>query len=395
VRTLAVVVGIAALVALPAASAKGPQPVLGIDWNSTPDTRLAWYDPSSLAKMPGRKAPLAGHTWPWAFSSDRSRLAIAGQEDAKQLRFVNARTMRVLGQVPLRYAGDVSFVTWVRPDRVLAYVQGYFDGKVVVVDAVQRRIERTIALSDRVAYGGGSFVGGLALLLGTYEGFSPAAVGVIDADGAVRSVTLGRISVGTSQPGTDSRFETRRPGFAVDPAGRRAFVVDADFTVAEVDLETLAVTYHTPSTRSLAKAVSGPLRVANWLGNGVLAVSGVDYNGEERGSAVGLRFIDANTWTRRLVDPRIASFDVGAGILVGTGPRQEGPHHYDVYGFDGRFRYGLDVERLQLLRVQGAYAYLCTPTGGALRVLDAPTGASLSVVQRPGCPTLLYGQSSS
>jgi hypothetical protein len=391
VRKLAGAVAIAALVGLPAASAKGPQPVLGIDWSSTTSARLAWFDPSSLAR---RKAPLAGHTLPWAFSSDRSRLAVAGQEDAKQLRFVNARTMRVLGQVPIRYAGDVRFVTWVGPDRVLAYVQAFFDGKIAVVDAAHTRLVRTTTLSDRMAYGGGRFAGGLALLLGKYDGFSPAVVGVIDADGAVRTVTLDRISVGTSQPGTESRFETRRPGFAVDPAGRRAFVVDADFTVAEIDLDTLAAKYHSPGTRLLAKAVNGPSREARWLGNEMLAVSGVDYNGDERGTAVGLRLIDTNTWTRRLVDPNVAWFDVGDGILVGTRPWQDGSHHYDVYGFDGRLRYGLDVERLQSLSVQGAYAYLCTTAGDMLRVLDAPTGASLTAVRRPVCPTLLYGQSS-
>ncbi len=393
-RKLAAAAAIAATLMLPAAWAKGPQPVLGID-GSTTSARLAWFDPSSLARMAGRKALLAGHTWPWAFSPDRSRLAIAGQENAKQLRFVNARTMRVLGQVPLRSAGDVRFLTWVRPDRVLAYMQGSFDGTVVVVDAVTRRMERTTSLSDRTAYGARRFAGGLALLLGKYDGFAPAAVGVIDADGAVRTVTLDRISIGTSQVGMESRFETRRPGFAVDPAGRRAFVVDADFTVAEVDLGTLAVTYHPPSSRSLAKSVNGPSRTAQWLGNGVLAVSGVDYNGDERGSAVGLRLIDTNTWARRMVDPNIAFFDVGDGIFAGTGPWQDGPRHYDIYGFDGRFRYGVDVERLQSLSVQGAYAYLCTASGNALRVLDAPTGSTLTAVQRSACPTLLYGQSSS
>ncbi len=393
-RKLAAAAAIAATLMLPAAWAKGPQPVLGID-GSTTSARLAWFDPSSLARMAGRKALLAGHTWPWAFSPDRSRLAIAGQENAKQLRFVNARTMRVLGQVPLRSAGDVRFLTWVRPDRVLAYMQGSFDGTVVVVDAVTRRMERTTSLSDRTAYGARRFAGGLALLLGKYDGFAPAAVGVIDADGAVRTVTLDRISIGTSQVGMESRFETRRPGFAVDPAGRRAFVVDADFTVAEVDLGTLAVTYHPPSSRSLAKSVNGPSRTAQWLGNGVLAVSGVDYNGDETGSAVGLRLIDTNTWARRMVDPNIAFFDVGDGIFAGTGPWQDGPRHYDIYGFDGRFRYGVDVERLQSLSVQGAYAYLCTASGNALRVLDAPTGSTLTAVQRSACPTLLYGQSSS
>jgi len=394
VKKLAVAV-IAALAVMPAASAKGPQSVLGIDGTSTAGARLAWFDPSSLEKMPGRKAPLAGHTWPWAFSPDRGTLAIAGTETAKQLRFVNARSMRVLGQVPLRYAGDVDYVTWVRPDRVLAYVQGYFDGTIVLVDASRRRVERAITLSDRVAYGGARVAGGLALLLGKYDGIAPATVGVIDADGAVRVVTLDRITVGTSQPTTDSRFETRRPGFAVDPAGRRAFVVDADLTIAEIDLDTLAVTYHRTGSRSLAKVVNGPTREARWLGNGLLAVAGVDYNGDESGNAVGLRLVDTNTWTRRLVDANVASFEVGDGVLAGTGPWRDAPRHYDLYGFDGRFRYGVDVERLQSLNVEGGFAYLCTMNGSALRVLDATSGTTVGALQRSACPTLLYGQASS
>ena len=393
-RKVALAAVIAALALMPAASAKGPQPVLGIDWTTPASPRLAWFDPASLAKMPGRKVQLAGHTWPWAFSPDRSRLAIAGRENAKQLRFVNARTMRVLGQVPLRYAGDIDYVNWVSADHVLAYVQGYFDGTIALVDAASRRIERVTPLSDRVAYGGARFGGGIALLLGKYAGVSPAAVAVVDADGGVRVVTLDRISIGTTQPGPDGQFETRRPGFAVDPVGRRAFVVDADFTVAAIDLDTLAVTYHAASLRATSKLLRGPQRQAAWLGNALLAVSGVDYGGDETGTAVGLRLIDTNTWTRRLVDSNVASFEVGDGILAGTGPEQDASRHYDVYGFDGRFRFGMDVARLQRLSVQGGYAYLCTMGGTALRVLDARSGSGLGALRRSACPTLLYGQSS-
>jgi hypothetical protein len=395
VRRPLVVAAIAALACLPAASANGPRPVLGIYGNSTAKARLAWFDPSTLAKLPGRQVALAGHTWPWAFSPDRARLVLAGSDDAKQLRFVSARTMRVLGQVPLRYAGDVRYVRWVGSDRVLALVQGYFDGTILVVDGARRRIVRASKLEDRVAYDVARYADGFAVLLGKANGVSPAAVAVVDADGNVRVVEVPGISVGTNQPG-DAAFETRRPGFAVDPAGGRAFIVDADFSIAEVKLDTLTIAYHGRSTRSLAKNVNGPTRQAHWLGNGMLAVAGVDYHGDEKGTAVGLRLIETRDWSRRMIAANVASFQAVDGMLVGTGPWVDGPRHYDVYGFDGAFRYGVDVARYQSLFVQGPYTYTCS-NAGAQRVIDGTSGATLREFSSalPACASLLYLQSSS
>jgi hypothetical protein len=395
VRRLLVAAAIAALAGLPAASAKGPQPVLGIYGDH--EARLAWFDPSTLAKLPGRKVALDRHTWPWAFSPDRAQLALAGSEDAKQLRFVDARRMRVLGQVPLPYAGNVRYLRWVGSDRVLALVQGYFDGTIVLIDARRRRIVRVSKVEDRIAYGAARYADGFALLLGKATEMSTAAVAVVDAEGRARTIDLPGISIGTNQVGDASEFETRRPGFAVDPAGGRAFVVDADFSIAEVGLDTLTVAYHGRSTRSLAKIVNGPTREARWLGNGTVAVAGVDYHRDARGgTAVGLRLIDTRDWSRRLIDPNVASFEVGEGILVGTGPWVDGPRRYDVYGFDGVFRYGVDVRRLESLLVQGPYTYTCG-NAGAERVIDGTSGATLRVFSSatlPACASLLYGQNS-
>ena len=393
-KRLGLATAVAALVSLPAAAAKGPQPVLGI-YGDTANARLAWFEPSTLAKLPGRKVSLAGHTWPWAFSPDRSRLVLAGSEDAKQLQFVNARTMRSVAQVSLRYAGDVRFVRWVGSERVLALVQGNFDGTIVVANAARHRIVRVTKLEDRVAFGVARFADGFAILLGRPEGLSTAVLAVVDSEGGVRFVDVPGVSIGTSQPG-DASIETRRPGFAVDPAGRRAFVVDGDFSVAEVNLETLAIAYHGRSTRSLAKNVHGPTREARWLGNGMLAAAGVDHHGNETGDAVGLRLIDTRDWSRRMVAAGVASFDVADGMLIGSGPWDDGPRHYDVYGFDGAFRYGVDVGRHESLFFQGPYTYTCN-NAGVQRVIDGTSGATVrefSSARLPACATLLYGQSS-
>jgi hypothetical protein len=389
---LAAVLAVAATFAIPAAAAKAPHVVLGIDWNDRTGTRLAHVDPRTLAIQPGRKVLLAGHTSPWAFSPDRTKLALGG--DGATLRFVDAHKMRVLGDLRLGAAGLVDYLDWARADRLLVLVRGESgDSTVVLVDAARRRVIRTISI-ERSAFGAAAFPGGLVLLLGDSAGRGPAEVAVVDAQGALRTVTVDQISAGYTDYG-DGHVEVRRPGLAVDAAAHRAFVVDADFSVAELDLDGFAVAYHRQSARSLAKFLPGPSRVARWLGNGVLAVAGANYQGDA--TPVGLHLIDTRTWTWRVVDSKVASFEVGRGVLAGTDkPFDAEPRHYSVYGTDGSFRYGVDVPALQSLAVQGPYAYVCRGRG-LMRVLDAGTGAVLHRYRSstlPLCATLLYGRNS-
>ena len=373
----------AATLALPAAWAKAPKPVLGIDWNDRTGARLAWFDPSTLKLAPGHKVLLAGHALPWSYSPDRSKLVLAG--DDASLRFVDTKRMRLIGDLRLGLATTVRYVHWVRSDRVLVLGESKEDESVVVVvDAARRTVVRTLPLDARAPAGAVGFSGGLAVLLADVLGRTPPALAVVDGQGAVRTTSLDGISAS-------------RAGFAVDTSASRAFVIDGDLSAAEIRLGSLAVSYHRSSTRSLAKFFPGPARVARWLGGGILAVSGADYQGEPA-TPVGLSLIDTRTWTWRTIDPSVASFEVGSGIVVGTGSAFEaGPKHYSAYGVDGSPRYSVDVPDGQSLVVQGRYAYVCRGRG-LMRVLDARTG---SVLRRyrgttlPICATLLYGRSSS
>jgi hypothetical protein len=270
---------VAATLMLPAAwAAKGEKPALGIEWNPTLGARLAWVEPGTLALQPGRKVDLAGHTSPWAFSPNRSKLALA---DGATLRFVDVRKLRALRDITLANVGRVAYLAWPRAERLLALVQGPLnDSFVVVVDAAHRRVLRTISLGDRPLYGAGRSSGGLVFLLGTggvdeqgtiVGGQDPATVGVVDAAGTLRRIALEGVFAGFTRFG-DALPELRQPGFAVDPAGERAFVVQADFSLADVDLRTLGVALHRQTTRSLAKYPLGPALVARWLGTGALAV---------------------------------------------------------------------------------------------------------------------------
>jgi hypothetical protein len=215
---------------------------------------------------------------------------------------------------------------------------------------------------------------------------------VLDANASAREVVLDRIRIGSLETKTqnDVRFAQSEPGIAVDPVSRHAFIVGADFTVAAVDLDTLSVAYHPPSRRSLAKAISGPARSAAWLGNGMLAVGGVDFKGSEAPSPAGLRLVDTREWRFTLLDSSAAWFQVGAGALVTRNK---------AFGLDGAPLYGIKLADDEWLSVQGQYGYVCdTGVGRLRRVLALADGA---VVRRapgssaPWCANLLYGQSAS
>jgi hypothetical protein len=409
---LAAAIVVATALVLPAAQAsdlKRAQPVLGFDVAKSGFHRLAWFNPMTLKRLPGHEARLGQSTGSWAFSPDRLRLAIAVSQPAVQrhalsaptLRFVNLHTMRVLGEVDIGEGAPFHTITWFRPDRLLAVVRGEVFGdlpSIAVVDPSRPVLVRRVTL-PRPLSGAARFADGLALLLGSSGSFAPAVVAVVDASGEVRTVTLDRISIGTIT-GDDLKIETRGAGFAVDPETRRAFVVGADFTVAEVNLDTLGVNYHGGSARSLAKFVTGPSRSAVWLGNGLLAVSGVDNTGgnESEGQPVGVRLIDTRDWTTRLVDPTVsyvwAMF--GGRSFSGSVSGNDGFRHIVVYGLDGVLRYRFDQTDLKrFLNVEGPYAYLCY-NGRVLRILDAATGATLRMpsAPRPACPNgFLYGES--
>jgi hypothetical protein len=386
-RGLAAAAAIAGALALPAAGAVGSQPVLGIDGPNQAG-QLAWFDPATLSVLRGRKALLGAHTGAWAFSADRSVVGI-GEQEHPSIRFVNARTMRVLGDLRFRTDSFASLqnLAWVRADRLLATVVHDNGSFVAVVDPQRRRTLKRVDLEP--TRGAARIPGGVALLLGTTNGFAAAQVAVVDAEGAVRKVVLDRIQIGFVQvPGNEPSADLKEPGFAVDPIGRRAFVVGGDFTVAEVDLDTLAVAYHNPSARSLAKNITGPSRVAAWLGNGMLAVSGFDYTGGDNGQPVGLRLIDTRNWTYRMLDPSVGWFDAAGGMIVAVDK---------VFGLDGSMRYRVDLAGEQWLSAQGQYGYVCE-NGQLRRVMQLATGTTMTSVQGTAtnsCPTLLYAQSSS
>ena len=106
-----------------------------------------------------------------------------------------------------------------------------------------------------------------------------------------------------------------------------------------------------------AKATEGPERRAVWLGNGRLAVTGIDYQAssdsrgqqEEVDEPVGLKLIDTRTWSVRTLDHTTSSISISVGVLFAFGTSWDsrssklsgsGLTAYDTNGHELYHRYG-------------------------------------------------------
>ena len=123
---------------------------------------------------------------------------------------------------------------------------------------------------------GERFRGGLLLVLGPRgRSVGPSRLVQVGPRGGLRSAALPEIRSGTESSGRVT--ESWDPGLAVDRSSGRAFVVQAQAPVAEVDLSTFRVRSHPLGLGArAADAVVGPTRHALWLGRGLLAVTGSD-----------------------------------------------------------------------------------------------------------------------
>jgi hypothetical protein len=411
----------------PARPSKAP-PVLGISYTS-PRGTLAWFEPTTLDMLRGRKARLGGHLGSWAFSDDRRLLALGSCEGpgarTPGLRFVDARRMRVQGDLPLSpyRRGCTNALTWLRPERLLAVASTGTgsSSEVVVVNPRTRRVLRRSPLPASPTAVGRT-TEELVLLFSSFGEFAPARLAVVDSEGTVRVRPVERVLAGTVVDATSTEYRARtiQPGLAVDPDGRRAFVVPASGPVAEVDLGALDISYHeldwpSPLGRLLrwltpaaqAKVMEGPVREARWLGDGMLAVSGTDYSFEPGATGAdrfleapaGVRLIDTRSWRSRQLEPAASGFAVGAGLVVAEGGRWDSGEERGygpglrAFGLDGQERWRLHAGEYRWMDAAGSVGYVHIG-GGMADVIDLAAGAVVSRVVRDPFPQLLAGQSS-
>lgn len=390
------------------------------------EARLVRVDSETLRPLPGKGitvgsggcAPRQGGTacWtvpPWTVSPDAAQLAVA-RNDASSLRLVDVRRMRVTADIRLD-GGAVGAFAWLTGGRVLALQEvGSERQRLVAVDLAKRQVAARRALGGSVLRLEGT-TRELVMLLAPAQAIGPARIAVADRRGAVRFVRLQPILAGSKLLGTgsDHRVDTRSPGLAVDPQGRRAFVVDKSL-VAEIDLRSLAVSYHTlerPASllsrlwnwiepAAEAKQVSGYVRSARWLGGDLLAVSGTDTEQTDT-RPVGLLVVDTRSWNVRTIDRRATSFVVVGNLLLATGGNWDPATNkmtgigVVAYGFDGERRFQLfDGESAWLAEVYGGRAYVgILGQEGPLRIVDLATGRAVGE-WRPPLPWLVQGVAS-
>jgi hypothetical protein len=365
----------------------------------------------------------------WSFAPHRPLLAVARHDRglAGSLRVVDVRRMRVTADVPLA-AGAVGALAWLSPDRVLAVQEVCCEERqrLVAVDLARRRVAARRPLGGSLQRVGRTDRE-LVLLVAPAQQIGPARVAVADASGAIRAVRLDRILAGVKMlPGEDFRVDQNVPGLAVDPQGRRAFVVGPDL-VAEVDLATLAVTYQEPEPAASAlarllgwldppahaKGATGPARSAHWLGADRLVVTGTDEDvvDDARGElhsrirAAGLSIINTRNWSFHMIDDGAAEVHLADDLLLATGSsfdpatRKGESIGLSAYGLDGRKRFQLfDGREVWVRHVYAGRAYvevpLTKPPWLALRVVDLDTGRVARAGRAGPLPWLLLDAAS-
>ena len=288
----------AAVTLPPAPSGRPAAGLIGSVGSDPGSSVLARLDPATLQPLAGPRVKLEVNTVGWSVSPDRS-LAVIGDGNGNGLvQVVDLGAMRSLGTVEVGAGSVTEASAWLGPRRV-AVVLGGMAGpadhvEVAVLDPVARKMLTRHSVAGQVS-AVGQLPGGLVLLLTPARDIGPARLAVVAGRGTVRTVTLERVSAGFKPPkveGPEAVGHQRGAGLAVDPAGRRAFVVAPGAPVAEVGLDDLRVGYHaldrpaSPLDRlrqwllpaAGAKAVDGPWRQARWVGGGLLAVA----SGEQR-----------------------------------------------------------------------------------------------------------------
>jgi hypothetical protein len=268
--------------------------VLGIVWHGDPTTAsatLGWLDARSLRERPGRRLALGAHGVGWAVAPDQSLALFAGGGDSNdgRLLVVDPGRLRRLGTIRL------SVGRWEWP-----YASSWI-GRSRVLLAGSGAIERP-------------------------EGSVNATV-VTAVDPLARRVVAQRTLAGeplASGRLPDGLVLLLGPPKGIGPA--RVAVVDA------------------------GAAVHGPVRIAAWLGDGLLAAWGQDESEpvaraqtvEQWLRPAGLQLVDTRTWRATTIHPDASGAVWAGGRLLAFGRLLGPPADPDA---DGPFQrtYGLTV----------------------------------------------------
>jgi hypothetical protein len=373
-------------------------PPLGMSFSeASQSVTIATLDPVQLRPQSGPRLEVKGGNWTLtAVTPDRSLGVLT--DDIGDLTVVDLARMRNLGTVRLTpigvQTGWVAAASFIGRSRVLL-ARSFGDDKSsalqsLLVDLAGRRVLHQQQVSGQLIASARLTGGRIAALLGPVGGIGTARPALLGPDGGIRTVTLDGITAGFERlddGGSDPRARQAVPGLAVEPTGRRAFVVAAGRPAAEVDLQRLTVGYHplrrpTSPLRRLAgwlappaeaKEVSGPTRSAVWVGDGLVAVWGGNARMDPKGYAEdpsGLELVDTTTWTVRTVDRTASSASLAGGRLlawgVSFGPGGNRGYGLTVFGpGDRRPVHLFESQEVTWVQVNGNLAYVSLGEGNA------------------------------
>jgi hypothetical protein len=398
-----------------------PSPLLGFAPAGGYSSTLVRLDPRTLARSGRGFVVTGGHDFAWSFSPDRSRLVLGSESGT--LLVADTRKLRSLGFVDTGVHRPLQATEWVGARQVVTAVANCCSPGVttaVAVDTVRRKVLARRRLN-------GSFVSaahvpkGLVLLLGPKVGVGPSRLAVVRSRARVRSVALDRIRSGYDW-GTEQTpiVESAVPALVTDPDGRTAYVFSSGSEAAEIDLATLVVTYHALSqpvsllgrldrwfeAPAEAKGVpDGPMRLAVWLGNGVVAVFGaddhatIDAAGEPELTTTpsGLQLVSTHDWSVRTLAWDADSAAVAQDALLATGAVWRSDTQtmtgtgLTIFGADGGVRAHLFGSSALTFEPVGARAIVIPfgPLATGYDVIDVRTGQVVATVRDRAPPFVL------
>jgi hypothetical protein len=326
------------------------------------------------------------------FSPDGSRIAYSGGDRVRSgIHFVDLVAWRSLG-ISRAGRGDRLSVGWVSDDRVLAWTQYGDRQRLSWIDARTKRVLARRPFSGQTI-NALAVPGGYALALAPQRAIGPLRIMVASPSGGVRTIELDGIRAGSDFD--QQRGEVLMPAVTVDPESGRMYVVAArGLLVAEVDLASGAVSYHSLGASASKGNVDTWWRHAVWAGAGRIAVTGDHWppvrDGRAYGGPVpfGVRIIDTATWSITTLDPRPNSMHVAGGTVLATGTRWfdggERSENTGLLAFDeagrrvfSRFR-GVPVA---LLGSRGELGYVWIRRTRTAHVIDLASGRTLHTIR--------------
>jgi hypothetical protein len=397
-----------------------PAPVLGFAPAGGYSSALVRLNPQTLARSGHRFVVTGENASAWSFSPDRWRLVLGSESGT--LLVVGTRRLRSLGLVDTGLNQAVQATEWVGARQVVATVAeccGSGVTTVVAVDTVKRKVLARRRLS-------GSFESaahvpkGLVLLLGPKVGVGPSRLAVVGPRATVRGVALDRIRSGQDHVTEQSPIVAfASPALVTDPGGRTAYVFGAGSEAAEIDLATPTVTYHALSqpvsllgrldrwleAPAEAKgAPDGPMRDAIWLGNGVVAVYGIDQhatidaagNPQFTTTPSGLQLVNTRDWSVRTLAADADTAAVAQDALLATGSVWRSATQtltgtgLTIFGADGAVRAHLFGSRVLTFEPVGARALVpFAPPDIGYDVVDVRSGRVVATVREREPPYVL------